>query len=60
MGCGSGDSIDQGDMSGFRPAAAAAESLEDTKWPITAVTDVAARPATQSHDQPGDCAGKPP
>ena len=37
-----------------------AESLEDAKCLITAVMDVDARTASESHDQPGDCASKPP
>lgn len=49
---------DRGDMAG-RPASRA-ESLEDAKWLITAMMDVDAVTATQSHDQPGDRAGKPP
>jgi hypothetical protein len=42
-----------------RPASRA-ESLEDAKWLITAMMDVDAVTATQSHDQTGDRAGKPP
>src|ERR1700722_9424376 len=43
------------------PATASrAESLKELTWLITAVMDVDAVTATQSHDQPGDRAGKPP
>ena len=49
---------DRGDMVGLPTSRA--ESLEELTWLITAVMDVAAVTATHSHDQPGDCAGKPP
>src|ERR1700733_13279751 len=49
---------DRGDVAGL--AASRAESLGELTWLITAVTDVDPVTATQSHDQPGDRAGKPP